>query len=273
MKKNNFPKKAKILLVLALFIEAKPFIEKLRLWEKDKYLNFQIFYNDDFVILITWTWKVSISSWVTYVFITFPEIYYVLNIWISWSINWKIWDIFLINKIIDNDSGQAFYPDFLFETDLKSTSLTTVSKIWNWKWEISLIDMEWSAFFEISSKFLKVDSIALIKIVSDNTDIIKLDKQLVDDVLKKSVTEIYKFIEKIPIKKVDESFYKKKEISLFASKNWFSITQSRMLVSLVWSLHIQTEKSVNSFLKWIRPKNKKQISDILIKLKEELEIY
>jgi len=38
-------------------------------------------------------------------------------------------------------------------------------------------------------------------------------------VLKKSVTEIYKFIEKIPIKKVDESFYKKKEISLFASKN------------------------------------------------------
>ena len=272
MQNYNLYKKAKILLVFALFIEAKPFIERFQLWVKEKYLNFQIFYDESVIILITWTWKISMSSWVTYAFIKFPEIFYILNIWIAWHWDSKIWDIFLIDKIIDNDTGNAFYPDFLFENYLNRGNLRTISKIWDWSWELELIDMEWSTFFEIASRFLKVSSIALIKIVSDNANIAKLEKFLIVDILKKSVLDIVKFIEKIPLEKVDKSIEEKEEIYNFAKDNFFSVTQSRMLTNLVWSLHVQKDESVSSLLKWINIKNKAEVSGVLARLEVELNL-
>lgn len=259
----------KILLVFALYIEAQNFIKNINAEKIETFKNLQIFESEKYLILITWTWKISCSFWLTYIFLKY-QIFSAINIWIAWSKNLSIWDIFMIDEILDNDSNKKYFPDIIWNPKFLRWSLRTVSKL-EAIWE-EIIDMEWSSFFEISNKFLDVDKIILIKIISDNLTQKKLDENFIEKLIEKSSKNILEFIEKIKIKK-DIHEIEKYNIEKFAWENYFSLTQARKLSDLIWSLHIQTWKSISNLLKWIMVKNKKEASLKLQELEKQLWQY
>ena len=263
---------SKILLVFALYIEAKVFIEKYEIISKERFKGLQIFETNNYIILISWIWKTKAIFWVTYAFLKYPKIQSAINIWIAWSNKAKIWDIILINKIIDNDSKKTYYPDIGSNQPFHTSELKTIWKPQlndNWN---QIIDMEGSWFFEISNKFLNVDKIMLIKVISDNTNIAYLEKWFVEELMNKKLSKIINFIRTLNRNdKID--LQEKEQIIEFAQNNFFSLTQSRLLSDLVWSLHVQTWNSVSSILKNIKTKNKQEAGAHLRHLETVLDNY
>ena len=85
----------------------------------------------------------------------------------------NIGQIFLISKIVDEETGESFYPDILFKHEFMESSITTVSR------PITdgglgyqkLVDMESSEIHRTCSKFVPLHNIAYLKVISDYMDI------------------------------------------------------------------------------------------------------
>ena len=79
---------------------------------------------------------------------------------------------YLINKVTDDDSGRSYYPDMLYNTGLRESAVTTVSKIATEEKVASdpgmLWEMEASGFFDAARLFMPPHRIQLIKAVSDS---------------------------------------------------------------------------------------------------------
>ena len=85
----------------------------------------------------------------------------------------NIGERFLINKIVDEKSGESFYPDILIKHDLIESSITTVERPitdGGIKYQ-KLVDMESSEIHRICSKIVPLQNIAYLKVVSDHMDI------------------------------------------------------------------------------------------------------
>ena len=85
----------------------------------------------------------------------------------------EIGDIFLINKITDEQFGHFYYPDILIDHSMIESDIVTVMDMVNDKDNIynSLVDMEASEIFRVCSPMIPIHNIAFIKIVSDHMEI------------------------------------------------------------------------------------------------------
>ena len=85
----------------------------------------------------------------------------------------NVGELYWVNSIHDEDSGQTFFPDILLRHQLKEKSLTTVSKgvTKNGDRYAGLVDMEGSAIFRLMSKKVPPHRLVFLKVVSDYMDV------------------------------------------------------------------------------------------------------
>ena len=158
----------------AMYIEAEPFIKTLSLKKDTQITKFQIFKNENYILIITGTGKVKSSIAATYMLTKYEphESDIFLNIGFCGSKNLlnKLGQTFLCNKIIDNDTKKTYFTDILFKHPFRETNIETFSTPVNNN-QINLngelIDMESSALYETALTFMQPHQIFFIKIVSD----------------------------------------------------------------------------------------------------------
>ena len=93
------------------------------------------------------------------------------NIWINFGIaghkKEKIGSIFLVDKIIDNETKKKRYPFILDNCKINQSSCITYGEP-NFNYTNDLSDMEASGFFFGCEKYSSKEFIHSIKIISDN---------------------------------------------------------------------------------------------------------
>lgn len=165
----------------AMYIEAEPFIKRLGLKKDTQITKFQIFRNENFILLITGTGKIKSSIAATYMLTKHEphesDIFLNIGFCGSKNIEYKIGQTFLCNKIIDADTQRTYFTDILFKHYFNETSIETFStpvicenlKSDNTVNNIDgeLVDMESSALYESALTFMQPHQIFFIKIISD----------------------------------------------------------------------------------------------------------
>ncbi len=183
-----------ILITTALYCEALPLIQYFHLKKDTAFAKFQVFKNEDIVLLITKTGTVQAAigtaSLCSLITPTLRDIFLNLGVCGSSREDDPAGSIFLCNKIMDLETMRCFYPDILFAHPFKERWVLTSPKVINTDGhQISLppltggrpispmpylIDMEASGLYQAASYFYQPHQMFFLKVVSDylmNTDI------------------------------------------------------------------------------------------------------
>ena len=187
-------------IVSAFYKEIAPIIKHYNL----KKINapFEIFKNDEIIVIISGIGKLNSAIATTYILSTY-KIDFIINFGIAGSSKFKIGEIFLINKINEN-----LYPDILYPHPFKETFINSVDKVIT-DGKFNLVDMESEGFFKASTKFLDLDKIFIIKIVSDNLVCFRPDDEFMDNLINPHIKNITDFINSLKSEKfnlIDEKY-------------------------------------------------------------------
>tara|TARA_B110000467_G_scaffold95307_1_gene86183 strand:- start:1753 stop:2568 length:816 start_codon:yes stop_codon:yes gene_type:complete len=185
------------LLLTALKAEANPLIKRFNL-KRD--LKTQLFINKNISLLITGIGKVKTQARIKSIIDlknNWDETILV-NIGIAGGEKnkTKIGSMYFINKILDEEIGNIFFPDVLIKHNLEETSLTTVLNSVtsdNYKYS-GLVDMEASMIFELISSYTTCHRLVFLKIVSDYMDISDWKSINVQNLIHKQIENISKII-------------------------------------------------------------------------------
>lgn len=182
-----------LILAVALFGEAKPFIEYLNLKKDTSYTLCQVFRNKDTVLYITGTGPMNAAVKSAAFLATEPisEKDYFLNIGVCGAIHnvnhnrIPLGTPIMCNKIIEMASGHTYYPDILYSHPFYEGPVITSYQIITWNKVNTFLrdnappfinsevnasyfaDMEASALYQAVSCFFKLNRIFFLKIVSD----------------------------------------------------------------------------------------------------------
>lgn len=186
-----------IYMLCSLYKEAEPIIELYKLKKNSSYTSFQVFEGDYIKLIISGIGKVNAACAVSYIIskndIKSEDAF--INIGTSGSSKRYLGEAVLINKIKDMDTLESFYPDILIKHKFEEGYLETYSNIVTQRKIDDLCDMEGSAFFKSAAKFMCVNQIFVIKIVSDNLTEKRLDGNHVKNCISKNLALISNFIE------------------------------------------------------------------------------
>lgn len=189
-------------LFCAMRCEALPVIEAYGLSNRFKCPGgTTVFLSDDgrTILALTGMGKTSMSYAAGEVFALYPPDETSAAVNVGVCAGKGIGDTFLVSKVTDHDTGRDLYPDILYETGLKTSSLVTVSRFINDGIEDDrlLYDMEGSAFAEACISRIGCARTCLIKIVSDMGDGANLTEDKVRDLVRgridiiRHVTDVY----------------------------------------------------------------------------------
>lgn len=191
-----------IYITTALYCEAKALIRYYNL-KKDMINSvFQIFKSKNVTLIITGVNKINSAIGVTHL-VSNKEINeedIIVNIGISGTKedDCKIGNVYLINKIVDNETKKCYYPDILFNHSFKESSIETFSKTVTHGEVMTepLCDMESSGFYIAANKYFQSHQIFLFKIVSDRLEEV-FDEKFVSDLVLRYMYKIDSYISKI----------------------------------------------------------------------------
>jgi nucleoside phosphorylase len=218
-------------IVSAIFIEAKVFIEKYNLKIiKDRF--FKIYQNEDYLVIISGVGKIKMAMATSYILYKInPSI--IINFGISASLSHNIGDVFLINKIIDFASNRSYYPDILRKHNLKECDIITYdtpqSDDTNILNKNHLIDMEASGFFQSAFHFTALHKIMIIKVISDNANKGTLIKSMVQEICFNAFDKIDYFLQNYIV--VENELFSKQDIekiNIVFEKNYLSATNKEI---------------------------------------------
>ncbi len=240
-----------IAIVSAYFREVKFLITHYKL----KKINspFEIFKNDKIVIIISNKGMLNSAIATTYILSNY-DIKFIINFGLAGAINKKfdIGDISIINKIDD------FYPDILISHPFKEASihcsLEVVTK--NENIHADLVDMESIGFFRASSKFLTIDKIFLIKVVSDYLECFIPSDKFLKDILESKIDMIDKFLTSL---NVDDTKLYDEDILIQLSENFrLSHSQKNELKNRIIYFNLNNKRIDYKKLLQIEQTNKKE---------------
>ena len=265
----------KILIVCALFFEAKPFINQLKLKALYTQSSLRVFGNNEYILVVSGTGKVAAAIAVTQVLS--QEQFSIQSIWnigICGSKAHTVGDILLIDSIIDNDTQRTSYLDVFLSSELPVSSLRTLSQSDSQQSFEEAVDMEASGFCEAASFFLPLHKIHALKIVSDLANVSVLEKEKLEIMLKDKTKDCLDFINKegVSLEEKKTQFIIEKFDELFEEQR-LSFTEQKEFEKLFYSLQIQTGKSKEEILKLLSlPKNEenKKRGDMVLKRLKEL---
>ena len=269
-------------LITALKAEFEPLVQH---FELDRYpsSNFPIFLNESFAIALinVGIGKKNIRPRIDYFSKLFHgEAIQYINIGIAGGSGKKttIGDLYIINCIRDESSGDLFYPDILVKHNLKENSIVTVDfpVTDGSKNDISLVDMESSEIFRICSKKTFTHNLAFLKIVSDhmNSFTTSLKHNDVYNLIGGRLYEIQNFIDQfIKIKNLNKPILNKFELDwICLVKKTLLITKSQenQLVIKLKKYKLKYPKKHIPTFKIVKQKNKEKRNQIFINICERL---
>ncbi len=203
-------------IVCAYLKEAKPLIKYFDLKKVND--KFPIYENEKITLIISNQGKLNSAIATTFLLST-REISNIINFGIAGSSEFKIGEIFLVNKI-----NNKFFPDILLSHPFSESEIICFDEVvesGNYK----LVDMESEGFFKAGIKFLKAHQIHLIKIVSDNLLCFRPSDEFMNNLITPHLKNIEKYITSLKEdKKFDlrivEELSKKYDLS-FSQKEQF----------------------------------------------------
>jgi hypothetical protein len=155
--------------VCALHCEAKPVIDYYRLKKSHDERAFDIYRGDDMVCVISGIGKVASAAacaWVAARFDGEAALAWI-NLGVAGAAEHEVGKLFVLNKIVDADSGQSYYPVPTTRSPASSACLTLSLPSDDYR-EDSLFDMEASGFIYSALRFSSAELTQSLKIVSDN---------------------------------------------------------------------------------------------------------
>lgn len=215
----------KIAIITAMQEEADYIINFYSLKEVKKLVNISIYENKNIVLVLSWIWKIQASIATTYLLENY-KIKKIINIWIVWNLRWdnfNVWDVFIVDKIIQHDIYLPFewlhldyakkiievthdiYIDKKFEFDVYHESICLtwdqfiddIEKVTN-LWELynaDIVEMEAFAIASVAREYDMLDKCIFIKSISDWADSNAKESQMNNlDYAMKNSLEILKFI-------------------------------------------------------------------------------
>ena len=221
-------------LITALKAESDPFIQHLSL-KKDSALDFPYFVNRKLNVGLigVGVGKKNIKSRINDFFklINHKEVQFI-NVGIAGGKKSRtnIGDLFIINKILDDNSDKKYYPEIIIDHGLNESSITTVGAPIHdgGKKYDTLVDMEAHEIFSTCSRLVPVHNISIIKLVSDHMDGQELfaKPSIVSELLKEKMDEIIHFINQFKL--IDEMV---RPILLKKDMVWIENTRGKYLLT------------------------------------------
>jgi len=146
-------------IVCAYLKEAKPLIKYFNLKKVND--KFQIYENEKISLIISDRGFLNSAIATTYLLST-RNLSNIINFGIAGSSEYRVGEIFLVNKINEN-----LFPDILISHSFRESEIICFDDVVTGG-DYKLVDMESEGFFKAAIKFLKAHQIHLIKTVSDN---------------------------------------------------------------------------------------------------------
>ncbi len=246
-----------VFIATALYIEAKPLIEYFGLKKDVENRYFQVFKNEEITLVVTGVGKVNSSIAVSHAatrYLCDPQSFIInLGVCGSKDIDEKIGNIYLISKIIDNETHKNYIPDILIDHPFDESDIETFNYVVKDKGLMTarLCDMEASGFYQAASKFFETHRIYILKIVSDSTDFEGVSKDKIYKLIKNKVKELDEFIKILKNSfKTSEifSFYEREIINFLSQKLKLTVSQRQIFHKACLHYKIRKGKNID-FLK------------------------
>lgn len=275
-----------VYIVCALYIEAKPLIDKYKLKKNNNLTKFQVFSNENIKLILSGVGKIKSAIALTYL-ITNEKIdknACVMNFgYAGTTINSvKLGDIFIPNKITAKTNEKNFYLDMIYKHNFLEGTLSTFDKILEKSEEnVDYIDMEAYGFYEAASYFFKRDKIIILKIISDILFEKKEDRKMIDfnesSKLDKTYEKIFNFLDELILSlKEKNTLFSKEEIAYIQKleiRLKFSETMLNEFKNIVRYLKL-SEKNIFEFFKCyenVEIKNKIEVKKYFEDIKKRIE--
>ncbi|HKJ44563.1 MAG TPA: hypothetical protein VJ991_01935 [Balneolales bacterium] len=221
-----------IYLVTALLSEARPLIEYYDLKHDHQSLKISLYKSDEVVLVVSGMGKIktAISTGVVLSKEENIERVVIADIGIAGAPDkYEIGHLFLVNQIMDESTQRAYYPDIFVKHSLKEEKLVTADKPHlNGEDGDYMVDMEASGFFEAANIYLPPSQIGCLKVVSDHKKNVKLNREMVSELIRNRMPEMDEYIRSWHSLITDQE----KEI--------LNIDDRQLIVSLKDHLHLTT---------------------------------
>ncbi|HNE83813.1 MAG TPA: hypothetical protein PLG25_08045, partial [bacterium] len=184
----------------------------IRVWRLKKNIEhtaFEVFENESVCLIVSGIGKIKSAAATTYLFTT-GQLHTLWNIGICGSSDTSqpIGSIWRIHKITDVASGRDFYPDGSIRMTIGESALQTVDRPQENKSlhpkDASLYDMEASGFFSAATRFLSLDRIHVIKIVSDHLQIQGITSDFVENLMTQSLPQFVSSLDILSAMRIDK---------------------------------------------------------------------
>jgi len=210
-------------IVAAFYKEVAQLIKHYKL--KKENTPFEIFKNDEIIVIISGIGKINSAIATTYLLSNY-DIDFCINFGIAGSSKFKVGEIFLINKINKN-----LYPDILYTHPFKESEIICSDKIIT-NGDFKLVDMESEGFFKAATKFLPLENIFIIKIVSDNLICFRPDDNFMNNLISPHLQNITTFIDNLEKKekfRFNETYLKDLITTYHLSKSQKEILKNKII--------------------------------------------
>jgi len=173
-------------IVTALPCEARPFIDYYRLQKQQQHTAFTVYSNQErnINLIVSQIGKINMAAAVSYLhFVSGQHPYSVfVNIGIAGSGQHSLNECIYVDKITDSTQQKSYYP-FVVKTTLPRAALTSFDAPSHQYNHPNIMDMEASSFFQTATKFVCLEQVQVIKIISD------IDAESSEAINAKSVTD------------------------------------------------------------------------------------
>lgn len=250
-----------IYVAVALTAEAKPLITYFKLKRDNKIKKYQVFKNEEIILIITGSGMIQGAIGTTYVLssLNIREEDIFINLGICGAVKeiFQEGDIVLCNKITNNGNGKSFYPDMLFKHKFKEGTLESFSHVVDRSMESEikgeLVDMEGAGIYEAASLFFSQHQINIIKIISDYLDSRGITAEKVTHIVENGIL------------KIDEWLNERKNFSV-SEKEIFTLSEEDIMNVVEKNLRL-TESMHYEFIELMRyyKLKNKNIEDTILK--------
>lgn len=250
-----------IYVAAALTAEAKPLITYFKLKRDNEIKKYQVFKNEEIILIITGSGMMQGAIGTTYVLssLNIREEDIFVNLGICGAVKeiFQVGDIVLCNKITNNGNGKSFYPDMLFRHKFKEGALESFFHVLDKSMESEikgeLVDMEGAGIYEAASLFFSQHQINIIKIVSDYLDTTGITAEKVTHIVESGILSIDEWLNERKKFNVSD-----KEIFTLNEKNIMNVVEKNL--RLTESMHYEFME----LMKYHKLRNK-NIKDVISK--------
>ena len=245
----------RVILVAALRCEISVFIEFYNLKKISSIKEFEIFADKDKSVFVAISGIGGINVANLIGFLQGREILaeysFLVNLGIAGG-DLSLGNLYNINKISHCNFSKSFYP-FYDSGALEEVALISDDKAQEDYFAKSIYDMEGYYVFAASLKYISLENIVILKIISDNkgSSLVKINKEFVENLIKKQQEKIIKIIADLLAKSVilQKRFFYPEEFYSFIESNKLSFSEKVKLKKEIIKLKNAGEQINENILK------------------------